>query len=246
MTFVARIPIVEIFGPTIQGEGMMIGKKTMFVRTGGCDYKCSWCDSAFTWNGSQKPTMMTPQEIVDRLFELGKDLFQHVTISGGNPALIGTVMRDLIMLLHGRGIRVGAETQGSRWQDWFLRIDDLTISPKPPSSKMDTNWDTLDFIIHKLEDACAIAQEPYNFSLKVVVFNDRDFEYARTVHKRYPDVPFYLSVGNDDIISQENISNRLLKQLDWLVTKVMQDPYMNDAITLPQLHALLWGNKRGV
>lgn len=40
-----KMPIMEIFGPTIQGEGMVIGRKTMFVRTGGCDYSCSWCDS---------------------------------------------------------------------------------------------------------------------------------------------------------------------------------------------------------
>lgn len=40
------IPVLEIFGPTIQGEGMVIGQKTMFVRTAGCDYSCSWCDSS--------------------------------------------------------------------------------------------------------------------------------------------------------------------------------------------------------
>ena len=48
------IPVLEIFGPTIQGEGMVVGRKTMFVRTAGCDYSCSWCDSAFTWDGSAK------------------------------------------------------------------------------------------------------------------------------------------------------------------------------------------------
>lgn len=36
----ARIPVMEIFGPTVQGEGMVIGQKTMFVRTAGCDYRC--------------------------------------------------------------------------------------------------------------------------------------------------------------------------------------------------------------
>ena len=51
---VAKIPVLEIFGPTIQGEGRVIGRKTMFVRTAGCDYRCSWCDSAFTWDGSAK------------------------------------------------------------------------------------------------------------------------------------------------------------------------------------------------
>ncbi|PFV11560.1 7-carboxy-7-deazaguanine synthase QueE, partial [Bacillus cereus] len=43
----SKIPVLEIFGPTIQGEGMVIGQKTMFIRTAGCDYSCSWCDSAF-------------------------------------------------------------------------------------------------------------------------------------------------------------------------------------------------------
>ncbi|MDF0142324.1 7-carboxy-7-deazaguanine synthase QueE, partial [Staphylococcus pseudintermedius] len=46
----AKIPVLEIFGPTIQGEGRVIGRKTMFVRTAGCDFRCSWCDSKFTWD----------------------------------------------------------------------------------------------------------------------------------------------------------------------------------------------------
>ena len=37
----SKIPVLEIFGPTIQGEGRVIGRKTMFVRTAGCDYRCS-------------------------------------------------------------------------------------------------------------------------------------------------------------------------------------------------------------
>ena len=42
-----RITISEIYGPVIQGEGAVIGKPTVFVRTGGCDYRCSWCDSPY-------------------------------------------------------------------------------------------------------------------------------------------------------------------------------------------------------
>lgn len=42
----SKIPVLEIFGPTIQGEGMVVGQKTMFIRTAGCDYSCAWCDSA--------------------------------------------------------------------------------------------------------------------------------------------------------------------------------------------------------
>lgn len=77
------IPVLEIFGPTIQGEGMVIGQKTMFVRTAGCDYSCSWCDSKFTWDGSEKNIRkMNAKEILDALIEEGGDRFGHVTISG--------------------------------------------------------------------------------------------------------------------------------------------------------------------
>jgi 7-carboxy-7-deazaguanine synthase len=111
-------PVMEIFGPTVQGEGMVIGQKTMFVRTAGCDYSCAWCDSAFTWDGSAKDDirMLTAAEILSELSAVGGDTFSHVTISGGNPALLGN-LQELIGLLHEREIKVAIETQGSRWQD---------------------------------------------------------------------------------------------------------------------------------
>ena len=73
--------------------------KTMFVRTAGCDYRCSWCDSAFTWDGSAKDDieLLTAQDIYDRLKEIGGNQFDHVTISGGNPALIKGI-QDLVDL----------------------------------------------------------------------------------------------------------------------------------------------------
>ena len=43
------IPVAEIFGPTIQGEGPHVGMQTLFVRVAGCDFKCAWCDSKFAW-----------------------------------------------------------------------------------------------------------------------------------------------------------------------------------------------------
>lgn len=244
---VRKLPVMEIFGPTIQGEGMVVGQKTMFVRTGGCDYSCSWCDSAFTWNGTEKAKAMSAEEVFDKLVELGqvKDVpgalnFNHVTISGGNPALIGVPMKELIDLLKEENIKVGLETQGSRWQDWFYDISDLTISPKPPSSGMVTDFLMLDEIIDKLTNS-----KTY-FTLKVVVFDDRDYEYARDIHKRYPHVEFFLSVGNEDSAEEGDISGRLLQKLDWLWDKVLNDEEMNDAKPLPQLHTLIWANKRSV
>lgn len=238
----SKIPVLEIFGPTIQGEGSVIGRKTMFVRTAGCDYHCKWCDSAFTWDGSAKDEIkqMTAEEIWVGLIEIGGDCFDHVTISGGNPALLSSI-GELVGLLKGEGIKLALETQGSKWQEWMKDINDLTLSPKPPSSGMETNFEMLDMIVDNLRTC-------YNTSLKVVVFDDLDFEYAMKIHERYHDVPFYLQVGNDDITTFDNdsLTRKLLHKYEWLIQKVVDCPEMNDVKVLPQLHALLWGNKRGV
>ena len=236
----AKIPVLEIFGPTIQGEGRVIGRKTMFVRTAGCDYRCSWCDSSFTWDGSMKDEiqMMTAEEIYDRLYEIGGDCFNHVTISGGNPALIKCI-QDLLDLFEEKNIESALETQGSRFQPWMRQINDLTISPKPPSSGMKPNIQILDEVI----DQCV--KETLN--LKVVVFDDEDYEFAKQMHHRYPDIPFYLQVGNpylDDEV--ENHTARLLERYENLVDKVMQSNDMNQVYVLPQLHTLLWSNMKGV
>lgn len=240
-----KFPVLEIFGPTIQGEGMVVGRKTMFVRTAGCDYSCSWCDSAFTWDGSAKEEieMLTADAITTRLKETGGDQFDHVTISGGNPALLKK-LDELIEALHELGIEVALETQGSRWQNWFNSIDDLTISPKPPSSKMSTNWEILDDIITKLKKN----NRHRNTSLKVVIFNDEDLTYAEKVHERYPEIPFFLQVGNDDLEESKvtNLASHLLDKYEWLIEKVVTSARLNHVRVLPQVHALVWGNKRGV
>ncbi|OKP95121.1 7-cyano-7-deazaguanosine (preQ0) biosynthesis protein QueE [Paenibacillus sp. P46E] len=239
---VSKLPVIEMFGPTIQGEGAVIGVKTMFVRTYGCDYRCSWCDSAFTWDGSAKDKvkMLLPEEILDELTLLAGDNFDCVTISGGNPALIGEGVGTFIDLLHERGIQAAIETQGSRWQDWFYDVDVLTISPKPPSSGMKTDWDMLDGIMNKLK-----TQGKSAYSLKVVVFNDEDYQYAKSIHTRYPEVPLFLQPGNEDVTEEGDISARLLGRLEWLFNLVIADSEMNKARVLPQLHALIWHNKRG-
>lgn len=236
----AKIPVLEIFGPTIQGEGRVIGRKTMFVRTAGCDYRCSWCDSAFTWDGSAKEDiqLMTAEEIYNQLKKIGGDRFDHVTISGGNPALIKGI-QDLVDLFEEKQIYTALETQGSKFQPWMRQINDLTISPKPPSSNMKTNIDILDSVIEQCIES--------TLNLKVVIFDDNDYEFAKMIHHRYPNIPFYLQVGNpyldDDV---DNHTEKLLSRYEALVDRVMASNDMNQVYVLPQLHTLLWSNKKGV
>ncbi|MBS8264250.1 7-carboxy-7-deazaguanine synthase QueE [Mesobacillus boroniphilus] len=241
----SKIPVMEIFGPTIQGEGMVIGQKTMFVRTAGCDYSCAWCDSSFTWDGSGKDLVrqMDADEIWSEMRALAGDGFSYVTISGGNPALLKN-LSGLIELLKENKISICLETQGSKWQEWFLKIDALTLSPKPPSSGMKTDFEVLDQIVNGLKENGSLK----NASLKIVVFDAVDYEFAKLIHQRYPELPFFLQVGNDDIATEDqmNLMSSLVDKYEWLINKVVSDMEMNNVRVLPQLHVYVWGNKRGV
>ncbi len=239
-----KFPVLEIFGPTVQGEGMVIGRKTCFVRFAACDYQCVWCDSKFTWDGSVKPTLMNSEEILTALIALQQDHLQHnrvdhITISGGNPALFKG-LDQLVNLLHQAGFKVAIETQGSHWNEALLEIDEVTLSPKPPSSEMITDFPLLTQIIQRLKGR--------NISLKVVIFNDEDLRYAEEIYQLYPDIPLYLQVGNDRLEDHDEaaIAHYLLQRYRQLVDKVMQSTALKNVRVLPQLHALLWGNRRGV
>jgi 7-carboxy-7-deazaguanine synthase len=80
-------------------------------------------------------------------------------------------------------------------------------------------------------------------NLKVVVFDDADYAYARAIHLRYPDQLFYAQPGNS--VGQDDTAS-LLRKLDWLAQCVMRDPAMASVVVLPQLHTLMFGNRRGV
>lgn len=239
-----KIPVLEVFGPTIQGEGMVIGKKTMFVRTAGCDYSCSWCDSKFTWDGSEKNNiqLMEPKEIWDALKDKGGDRFGHVTLSGGNPGLL-VHLDGLVDLLHRADMKIALETQGSKWQPWFINIDELTLSPKPPSSGMVTNYAKLDQIIQTLQQ-----EQNGFFSLKIVIFDQDDLNYAITIHQRYPSVELFLQVGNHNLETENDreLLAQMLYNYEKLIDQVMESDELKDVRVLPQLHTYLWGNKRGV
>src|SRR3954470_4684991 len=86
----ATLPVVEIFGPTVQGEGPDAGIPAYFVRFGGCDFRCAWCDSMHAVEPAQvreEAEHLTPDEVVARVTELAPGP-NVVVLSGGNPALL--------------------------------------------------------------------------------------------------------------------------------------------------------------
>ena len=227
-----RFPIIEIFGPVIQGEGAMIGCQTHFVRFGGCDYRCVWCDTPYAVLPDEvraNSEQMSADEIVAKLRELNPHT-PWVTLSGGNPALHH--LDTLINQLNQAGFRSAVETQGTLYKPWLEQCALVTVSPKPPSSGMNQDLSIL---------ARFTGLPGINF--KIVVFDDDDLEFARNVHSRYPEIPLYLQVGNN---LEQDDRDSLLVKLDWLSQRALAEPELRNAVVLPQLHVLMYGNRRGV
>ncbi|MTJ05530.1 MAG: 7-carboxy-7-deazaguanine synthase QueE [Sediminimonas qiaohouensis] len=231
--------IAEIFGPTIQGEGALIGEPTVFVRAGGCDYRCAWCDSMHAVDSAFRRdwTRMSAGAVWEKVQDLAGGLPLTVSLSGGNPAIQD--FGPLIALGRAAGYRFACETQGSIARPWFAELDTLVLSPKPPSSGETVDWDAF--------AACREAgRRALRTVMKIVIFDRTDYEWAKRAHARHPDLPLYLQPGNPDVDLDTPVDPQALAdRLGWLTQAAMDDRWFAPRI-LPQLHVLIWGNKRGV
>ncbi|MCC9136024.1 7-carboxy-7-deazaguanine synthase QueE [Pontibacter silvestris] len=146
----SELPLMEAFY-TIQGEGGNTGVAAYFIRLGGCDVGCHWCDVKESWDAEEHP-LTRIEEIVQMADQYpGKT----VVITGGEPLLYN--LSPLTELLQERGIRTLVETSGAyplsgRW-DW------VCLSPKK----------------FKAPDASVY---PYAHELKIIIFNKSDFAWA--------------------------------------------------------------------
>lgn len=77
------VPVSEFFGPVFQGEGPATGRRAWFLRLGQCNLGCSWCDSAYTWDGTEKFTPYTR----DGLWCLLAPVDGILVLTGGEPLL---------------------------------------------------------------------------------------------------------------------------------------------------------------
>lgn len=113
------------------------------------------------------------------------------------------------------------------------------LSPKPPSSGQTVKWPAFNACI-------ASAKGRPQVVLKIVIFDNADYAFAKEVAAKFPDLPLYLQPGNPEVdpnlpVDLEATTARLL----WLIEKTTADQWFTPRI-LPQLHVLVWGNKRGV
>lgn len=127
------LPYVEAFGPTIQGEGPAAGRLSAFLRLGGCNLSCSWCDSAYTWDASrynlrEEIQLLTVPEILERTPEA-----PIIVLTGGEP-LINQQNPAFISLLKGLKTKghVHMETNGTIPPTLAVQdvVTHFSVSPK--------------------------------------------------------------------------------------------------------------------
>lgn len=219
----------------------MTGLPTIFLRLGGCDFRCAWCDTPYAvlsqyaheWKKTKaKDILLTLNSLKGKHWGYGPR--GHVTVSGGNPALYE--LGWLVSRLKEHGIGVGVETQGSVYKRWLGYVDQLVISPKGPTAGNMTDISPGS----PFDEMCL--NKP-NASIKVVVFSLVDFEYAEMIHFRYPRIPMFLQVGTNVGIDTRD---SLLDKLKRLQEDVLSTPGMMDVRIMAQQHVLVHGHKRGI
>jgi len=143
-----RLPLVEDFY-TIQGEGRHVGKPAYFIRLGGCDVGCGWCDAKYTWNPEVFPLVD-----VDEIIERAKGFpAKAIVITGGEPLLYP--LEYLTDELHRAGLEIFLETSGTASSDGHF--DWICLSPKrqqPPLEELFEKADELKVIVESREDFC--------------------------------------------------------------------------------------------
>lgn len=151
-----KLPLVEAFY-SIQGEGYHTGKAAYFIRIGGCDIGCHWCDSKVTWDARVHPLVPVEQIVTD----VEQTPARSIVVTGGEPSLYRLDL--LCRLLKEKGLTTYLETSGTgeftgQW-DW------ICLSPKKQSPPK--------------EHFYARADE-----LKVIIFGQDDFRWAEQAASR--------------------------------------------------------------
>ena len=141
-----KLPLVEDFY-TIQGEGFHSGKPAYFIRLGGCDVGCRWCDAKYTWN----PKLYPPTEIETVVERAASYPARAIVLTGGEPLLYP--LDPLCDALHERGLEIFLETSGSH--PLSGSFDWICLSPKrkqPPLAEAFAAANELKVIIETEED----------------------------------------------------------------------------------------------
>ncbi|HXA66779.1 MAG TPA: 7-carboxy-7-deazaguanine synthase QueE [Bryobacteraceae bacterium] len=222
--------IAEIFY-SVQGEGMLAGVPSVFVRTSGCNLRCAWCDTPYTsWHPEGEDRSV--ESIAD---EVGLYGAAHVVITGGEP-MIAPGMEELTRRLDQH---VTIETAGT--VDVEVRCDLMSISPKlgnsAPRDREGGRWAAQHERLRYQPEVLKRLIGRYAYQLKFVIADPADLEEVRTVAHE-------VGASKEHVLLMpEGIDQAVLAERGrWLVEICKQEGFRFS----PRLHIGLWGNRRGV
>jgi len=211
--------INEIFY-TIQGEGKNAGKPSIFVRLGGCNLACTWCDTKYTWHPKYADNQVW--SIERALKEIKRQPCKHLVITGGEPMLQQDKIITLLKKLPGYTAEI--ETNGSIPSKINRYIEQINCSPKLKNSG---------------NSAYPLKLLPANKKVlyKFVVQKKSDLDEIKAYIQKYklPKERVYL-------MPEGTTKTTILKRSEWLVDLCKKEGYNFS----PRLHIMLYGNKRAV
>ncbi len=207
--------INEIFY-SIQGEGKWTGFPNIFIRTTGCNLRCSYCDTKYAY---KKGTEKTIEEITN---EIKKYNCKKICITGGEPLQQKDII-ELINQLINCKYSIIVETNGSLKIDSLINKKKLIISLdiKTPSSKMHKKMFLQNINILRKKD-----------QIKFIIENKKDYNYAKKIIQKFK--------PKCDVFFQPVWSTNPKKLAKWILNDNLELKYGL------QIHKIIWGDKKGI
>jgi 7-carboxy-7-deazaguanine synthase len=227
--------VMEIYR-SIQGEGMLMGVPTTFVRFFACNLRCSWCDTRYSWSKREGGTWesMPSEDVAERIEALG---VRHVVLTGGEPTL-QKELPQLARLLKEQGHHVTIETNATIFPARVIPLIDLwSLSPKLTSAGQ--GYIRLP-VVQAFVEQLRVNQQQWKF----VVRGDGDIASLQDLLARFPrfreqQLPLILQPeGSAASPDYAQALERLAEQ----VRQPFWQPYY--VRVLPQLHVLIWGQRK--
>ncbi len=226
--------VAEVFGPTAQGEGPSAGRRASFIRLGGCNLHCSWCDTPFTWDARRHNlrTELTRRPVTDLIREVSGHGTRLVVVTGGEPLLHQhqpgweTLLRTLGLA----GIDVEVETNGTiapaGTTAWVTRFN---VSPKLAHAGDDATARIKPAALHALASSGRAC-------FKFVCRTADDLREVQAMTSTV-DIPPHLVWIMPEGTRPELVTARL---------HMLADPAVAAGFNLTtRLHVLAWGDQRG-
>jgi 7-carboxy-7-deazaguanine synthase len=223
------LKIAELFY-SLQGEGALVGVPSVFIRTSGCNLRCSWCDTPYT---SWQPVgnELSIEQVLD---EVKAHPARHVVVTGGEPMIMPEVT-PLTERLHALGLHITIETAGTVFRP--VACDLMSISPKLSNSTPPGPWAMQHDRLRIQPDTLRELMGRYDHQLKFVISKPDDLDEVRAL------LETLRADRQRVILMPEGTDRDVLRERSLWLAEICKDEGFRFS---PRLHVELYGNQRGV